>query len=273
MSNSQIAPYGLFNYRLAYAFQRSDALLQRRDSLFQRQLLRGLRRCFCQEFRHHVTALASIPYLGPLVPSTENLDQASDRHLLHKGGGGISADAQVYSLSAVSGHIGSPCTHGFFTSFLFCYVFQPAPVCPFAQLRVGGNTTDSRRGVNDPEGIYRTHQADVLKISLTVIELCWGLGVPFENGHAGAKLGHACQLALFRAVFPVDGVASVIDAGTLILESLHEKPGAVNAPGVIGAWTNIGPTQACRTSRRTYAATPTAACRRRLVCTRRLCST
>ena len=70
--------------------------------------------------------------------------------------------------------------------------------------------------MNDPERIHTGDKADVLKVAKTVIELLRGVCVPFEHSHAGLQLGNVRQFALFRAVFPVDRVAAMVDAGSLV---------------------------------------------------------
>ena len=87
----------------------------------------------------------------------------------------------------------------------------------------------------DPERIHTGDQAYMLEVTETIIELFRGIRIPLEYRHAGLQLADARQFALFRAVFSVDRVTAMVDGSPLIPESLHEKPGAVDAPGVIGA--------------------------------------
>ena len=84
----------------------------------------------------------------------------------------------------------------------------------------------------------------MLEIPKAIVELFRCIGIPFEHRHAGLQLADTGQFAFLRTVFPVDCVAPMVDAGPLILESLHKKAGAVNAPAVVGTWADVRPAQA-----------------------------
>jgi len=60
-----------------------------------------------------------------------------------------------------------------------------------------------------------------------------------QRSPPGDRSGH--PHALLRAVLPVDRVAAVINAGSLIPVCLHEKAGAVNAPAVVCARADVRP--------------------------------
>jgi len=98
--------------------------------------------------------------------------------------------------------------------------------------------------MHDPERIHTGDKANMLKAPEAVVEFLRGIRVPFEHCHAGLQLGNIRQLALFRAVFPVDRVTPVIDAAALISESLHKQAGAANAPSIVCSRADIGPAEA-----------------------------
>ena len=98
--------------------------------------------------------------------------------------------------------------------------------------------------MDDPEGRYADHQADMLEIALTVFELRGRFRIPFEHRHAPPELADVLQLPLFGAVFSPDRIAAMINGSPLIPEAFHKEPGAVDAPGVVGAWAGVGPAQA-----------------------------
>ena len=77
--------------------------------------------------------------------------------------------------------------------------------------------------MDDPKRIRAGYKTDMLEVSETIIELFRGIGIPLEHCHARPELANTGQLALFRTVFPVDCVAAVINAGSLIPVRLHEQ--------------------------------------------------
>ena len=95
--------------------------------------------------------------------------------------------------------------------------------------------------MNNPERVHGTYQPDMLEVPLTVSKLGRRVRIPLEHSHAGLQLSNADQHALLRAVLPVDRVAAVINAGSLIPVCLHEKAGAVNAPAVVCARADVRP--------------------------------
>ena len=99
----------------------------------------------------------------------------------------------------------------------------------------------ARACVHDLERIHTGDKANVLEVAEPVIKLLRRVRVPFEHCHAGLQLGNVRQFALFRAVFPVDRVAAMVDTGSLIPVCLHEQAGTVNSPGIVGTRGDIGP--------------------------------
>ncbi len=50
--------------------------------------------------------------------------------------------------------------------------------------------------MHDPERIYAGNKADMLEVTKTVIELLWGIRVPFEYRHTALQLGNMPLVAM-----------------------------------------------------------------------------
>ena len=81
--------------------------------------------------------------------------------------------------------------------------------------------------MDNPERIHADDQTNMLEVTEAIIELFRRIGIPLEHRHAPLQLAHAGQLALVRAVLPVDRVAAMVDGSPLIPVTLHKKPRAV----------------------------------------------
>ena len=107
-----------------------------------------------------------------------------------------------------------------------------------------GDADGKREMMNDSERVDAGHQANVLEIAKAVRKFLGSIRIPLEHSHAGAKLRFACDGAFLVAVFPVDGIAAVIDIAPLIPEGLHKQARTVDASCIIRSGTDVRPAKA-----------------------------